>query len=48
LPFGLPLSHLVIMAVAAFIVFVPSSLPEIAKGIGAAISEFQWIQNAID
>ena len=41
LPFGIQPLHLVIIAVVALLIFGPSRLPEIGRGIGKALKEFQ-------
>ncbi len=41
MPFGIQPLHLVIIAVVALLIFGPSRLPEIGRGIGKALKEFQ-------
>ena len=41
MPFGIQPIHLVIVAVVALIVFGPSRLPEIGRGVGKALTEFR-------
>jgi TatA/E family protein of Tat protein translocase len=41
LPFGIQPLHLVIIAVVALLIFGPSRLPDIGRGIGKALKEFQ-------
>lgn len=41
MPFGLQPIHLIIVAVVALIIFGPSRLPEIGRGLGKAINEFR-------
>ncbi len=41
MPFGLQPIHLVIIAVVALLIFGPSRLPEIGRGVGRAITEFR-------
>lgn len=41
LPFGLQPLHLVIIAVVALLIFGPSKLPELGRGMGKAITEFR-------
>ena len=41
LPFGIQPLHLIIIAVVALLIFGPSRLPEIGRGIGKALKEFQ-------
>ncbi len=41
MPFGIQPIHLVIVAVVALLIFGPSRLPEIGRGVGRAITEFR-------
>ncbi len=41
MPFGLQPIHLVIVAIVALLIFGPSRLPEIGRGVGKAITEFR-------
>ncbi len=41
MPFGLQPIHLVVVAVVALLIFGPSRLPEIGRGVGRAITEFR-------
>lgn len=41
MPFGLQPIHLVIVVVVALLIFGPSRLPEIGRGVGKAITEFR-------
>ncbi len=41
MPFGIQPIHLIIVAVAALIIFGPTRLPEIGRGLGKAINEFR-------
>jgi TatA/E family protein of Tat protein translocase len=41
MPFGIQPLHLVIIAVVALLIFGPSRLPEIGRGVGKALKEFQ-------
>ncbi len=41
LPFGIQPLHLILIAVVALLIFGPSRLPEIGRGIGKALKEFQ-------
>ena len=41
MPFGIQPLHLLIIAVVALLIFGPSRLPEIGRGIGKALKEFQ-------
>ncbi len=41
MPFGLQPIHLVVIAIAALLIFGPSRLPEIGRGVGRAITEFR-------
>ncbi len=41
LPFGLQPLHLIIIAVVALLIFGPSKLPELGRGMGKAITEFR-------
>jgi TatA/E family protein of Tat protein translocase len=41
MPFGLQPWHLIVIAVAALIVFGPSKLPELGRSIGRSITEFR-------
>jgi len=39
--FGLQPIHLIVIAIVALIIFGPTRLPELGRGIGKAISEFR-------
>ena len=41
MPFGIQPLHLIIVAIVALLIFGPSRLPEIGRGIGKAITEFR-------
>jgi sec-independent protein translocase protein TatA len=41
MPFGIQPIHLVIVAIVALLIFGPSKLPEIGRGVGKAINEFR-------
>ncbi len=41
MPFGLLPIHLLVIAVVALLIFGPSRLPEIGRGLGKAITEFR-------
>ncbi len=41
MPFGLQPWHLIVIAVAALIIFGPSKLPELGRSIGRSITEFR-------
>jgi len=41
MPFGIQPIHLIIVAVVALLIFGPSRLPEIGRGVGKAINEFR-------
>ncbi len=41
MPFGIQPIHLVIVAIAALLIFGPQRLPEIGRGVGKAITEFR-------
>jgi sec-independent protein translocase protein TatA len=41
MPFGIQPIHLIIVAVVALIIFGPTRLPEIGRGLGKAINEFR-------
>jgi TatA/E family protein of Tat protein translocase len=41
MPFGLQPLHLVVIVIAALIIFGPSRLPEIGRGLGKALNEFR-------
>jgi sec-independent protein translocase protein TatA len=41
MPFGIQPIHIVIVAIAALLIFGPSRLPEIGRGVGRAITEFR-------
>ncbi len=41
MPFGLQPIHLIVVAIAALLIFGPSKLPEIGRGVGRAITEFR-------
>jgi TatA/E family protein of Tat protein translocase len=41
MPFGIQPIHLIIIAVVALLIFGPSRLPEIGRGIGKAMAEFR-------
>jgi sec-independent protein translocase protein TatA len=41
MPFGLQPIHLIVVAVVALIIFGPTRLPEIGRGLGKAINEFR-------
>ena len=41
MPFGIQPIHLIVIAIIALLIFGPSRLPEIGRGIGKAIKEFQ-------
>lgn len=41
MPFGIQPIHLVVIAVVALLIFGPSRLPEIGRGVGRALTEFR-------
>jgi sec-independent protein translocase protein TatA len=41
MPFGIQPIHLIIVAIVALLIFGPSKLPEIGRGVGKAINEFR-------
>ena len=41
MPFGIQPVHLIVIALVALIVFGPSKLPDIGRGVGKALSEFR-------
>jgi TatA/E family protein of Tat protein translocase len=41
MPFGLQPLHLVVIVIVALIIFGPSRLPEIGRGLGKALNEFR-------
>ncbi len=41
MPFGIQPIHLIVVLIAALIIFGPSRLPEIGRGLGKAITEFK-------
>ncbi len=41
MPFGIQPVHLVIIGVVALLIFGPSRLPEIGRGVGKALTEFR-------
>ncbi len=41
MPFGIQPIHLIIVAIVALLIFGPSRLPEIGRGVGRAITEFR-------
>ncbi len=41
MPFGIQPIHLVVLAVVALLIFGPSRLPEIGRGMGKAMTEFR-------
>ncbi len=41
LPFGIQPLHLVVIVIVALIIFGPSRLPEIGRGLGKALNEFR-------
>ncbi len=41
LPFGIQPIHIIIVAVAALLIFGPARLPDIGRGLGRAITEFR-------
>jgi len=41
MPFGIQPIHLVIVVIVALIIFGPSRLPEIGRGLGKALNEFR-------
>lgn len=41
MPFGIQPIHLVVIAVVALLIFGPSRLPEIGRGVGKALTEFR-------
>ncbi len=41
MPFGIQPIHIVVVAIAALLIFGPSRLPEIGRGVGRAITEFR-------
>ncbi len=41
MPFGIQPIHLIIVAIVALIIFGPSRLPEIGRGLGRAMNEFR-------
>jgi sec-independent protein translocase protein TatA len=41
MPFGIQPIHLIIIVIVALIIFGPSRLPEIGRGLGRALNEFR-------
>jgi TatA/E family protein of Tat protein translocase len=41
MPFGLQPLHLVIIAIVAMLIFIPSRIPEVTKSLGKTFSEFR-------
>ncbi len=41
MPFGIQPQHLVVIVIVALIIFGPSRLPEIGRGLGKALNEFR-------
>ena len=41
MPFGLQPIHIIVVAVVALLIFGPSRLPEIGRGLGKALNEFR-------
>ena len=41
MPFGIQPLHLVVIVIVALIIFGPSRLPEIGRGLGKALNEFR-------
>jgi sec-independent protein translocase protein TatA len=41
MPFGLQPIHLLVIAIVALLIFGPSRLPEIGRGVGRALTEFR-------
>jgi len=41
MPFGIQPIHIIIVAIVALLIFGPSRLPEIGRGVGRAINEFR-------
>lgn len=41
MPFGIQPIHLLVIAVVALLIFGPSRLPEIGRGMGKALNEFR-------
>ncbi len=41
MPFGIQPLHIVIVVIVALIIFGPSRLPEIGRGLGRALNEFR-------
>jgi sec-independent protein translocase protein TatA len=41
MPFGIQPIHLVVVAIVALLIFGPSKLPEIGRGVGKALTEFR-------
>lgn len=41
MPFGIQPIHLLVIALVALIIFGPSRLPEIGRGLGRALTEFR-------
>ncbi len=41
MPFGIQPIHLIVILIVALIIFGPSRLPEIGRGLGKAITEFK-------
>ncbi|HEX9012273.1 MAG TPA: twin-arginine translocase TatA/TatE family subunit [Anaerolineaceae bacterium] len=41
MPFGIQPIHLIVVAIVALLIFGPSRLPEIGRGVGKALTEFR-------
>jgi sec-independent protein translocase protein TatA len=41
MPFGIQPIHLIVIAIVALLIFGPSRLPEIGRGVGKAMMEFR-------
>ncbi len=41
MPFGIQPLHLIVIVIVALIIFGPSRLPEIGRGLGKALNEFR-------